>query len=50
MFKNIDVLIDGKFEIDKKDITLKLRGSRNQRIIDVQKSINDNKIILSNIS
>lgn len=50
MFKNIDVLIDGKFEMDKKDITLKLRGSSNQRVIDVQKSLNENKIILSNIS
>lgn len=50
IFKNIDVLIDGKFEMDKKDITLKLRGSSNQRVIDVQKSLNENKIILSNIS
>ena len=31
--KNIDVLIDGKFEQDKRDITLKLRGSSNQRIL-----------------
>lgn len=31
--KNIDVLIDGKFEIDKRDITLKLRGSSNQRVL-----------------
>ena len=30
---NIDVLIDGKFEEDKKDLTLKLRGSSNQNII-----------------
>ena len=33
IFKNIDVLIDGKFEKDKKDLTLLLRGSNNQRII-----------------
>ncbi len=31
--ENIDVLIDGKFEIDKRDITLKLRGSSNQRVL-----------------
>jgi len=31
----IDILIDGKFEIDNKDLSLKLRGSTNQRIIDI---------------
>ena len=40
-----DVLIDGKFDIEQKDITLKLRGSRNQRVIDIQKTINEKKII-----
>ena len=44
----IDVLVDGKFEIDKKDLSLKYRGSSNQRIIDVQKSLKANKIILYN--
>ena len=43
--RNIDVLIDGKFEEDKKDIRLKLRGSSNQRIIDVKKSLEENKIV-----
>jgi anaerobic ribonucleoside-triphosphate reductase activating protein len=33
-----DVLIDGRFEIDKRDISLKYRGSSNQRVIDVNKS------------
>lgn len=33
ILNNIDVLIDGRFEIDKRDITLPLRGSRNQRIL-----------------
>ena len=32
---NINTLIDGKFEIDKRDLTLKLRGSSNQNIIDL---------------
>lgn len=43
---NIDVLIDGQFEEDKKDITLKWRGSSNQRVIDCKKSLAENKVIL----
>lgn len=42
----IDVLIDGKFELSKRDITLFLRGSSNQRVIDVQKSIKENKVVI----
>ena len=46
MFKHtIDVLIDGKFEEDKKDIRLKMRGSSNQRIINVKKSIESKEIV-----
>lgn len=41
-----DYLIDGKFEINKRDISLIFRGSSNQRIIDLKKSLNENKIIL----
>ena len=42
----IDVLVDGKFEEDKKDIKLKFRGSSNQRILDVKKSMKENKAVL----
>lgn len=35
----IDVLVDGRFEEDKKDLRLKYRGSSNQRVIDVKRSI-----------
>lgn len=46
MFKHtIDVLIDGKFEEDKKDIRLKMRGSSNQRVINVKKSIESKEIV-----
>lgn len=48
ILKNIDILIDGKFEEDKKDISLKMRGSTNQRIIDVKESLKENKVILYN--
>ena len=37
-----DYLIDGKFELNKKDLSLKLRGSSNQRIIDLKKGIEVN--------
>lgn len=42
--KDIDILIDGKFDLSKKDLNLKLRGSSNQRIIDVKKSLEQNEI------
>lgn len=41
----IDVLVDGRFEIDKRDITLKFRGSSNQRVINVRESLKQNKVI-----
>ena len=33
IFDNIDVLIDGKYDKNQRDITLKLRGSKNQRVL-----------------
>lgn len=46
ILKHIDVLIDGKFVLSKRDLKLKYRGSSNQRVIDVQKSLKENKVIL----
>ena len=37
----IDVVVDGKFEEDKKSLSIKFRGSTNQRIIDVKKSLKE---------
>ena len=42
----IDVLVDGKFVEELKDISLKFRGSSNQRVIDVKKSLDANEIVL----
>lgn len=44
---NIDVLVDGEFEIEKKDISLNFRGSKNQRIIDVKSSLKEGQLVLS---
>lgn len=48
ILNTIDILIDGKFELDKRDITLWLRGSPNQRVIDMNETKKQNKIILVN--
>ena len=42
----IDVLVDGEFIQDKYDISLKWRGSSNQRVIDVKKSLQAGKVVL----
>lgn len=44
--ENIDVLIDGEYVESLKDLSLKWRGSSNQRVIDVKKSIESNDVIL----
>lgn len=42
----LDVLVDGPFVEAKKDLALRFRGSSNQRLIDVPKSLKENKIVL----
>ena len=47
ILKYVDVLVDGRFILEKKDLSLKYRGSSNQRVISVQKSLKQNKVVLS---
>ena len=46
IISKVDILIDGRYQDDKRDITLKWRGSSNQRVIDVQKSLSEGEVIL----
>lgn len=46
IISNVDIVVDGEYIDGQKDLTLKWRGSSNQRVIDVKQSIIQNKIIL----
>ena len=46
ILKYTDVLVDGAYVDELRDISLPFRGSSNQRIISVQKSLAENKVIL----
>jgi anaerobic ribonucleoside-triphosphate reductase activating protein len=50
LLEHTDLLVDGKFEITQKSLMLKFRGSKNQRIIDLNQSRLQNKIILSEMN
>ena len=49
VFQYIDVLVDGKFEQSKKDLSLTMKGSTNQRVIDIKKTIENKELVLLNI-
>lgn len=46
IISNINVLVDGEYIDEQKDLTLKWRGSKNQHVIDVRQSLAQNKVIL----
>lgn len=48
IIKNVDVVVDRPFILELKDISLQWRGSSNQRIIDVKKTMEKNDVVLWN--
>lgn len=46
IIKMCDVVVDGEYIDEQKDLTLKFRGSKNQRVIDVKQSLTQNKVVL----
>lgn len=46
IISNVDILIDREYIDEKRDITLKWRGSSNQRVIDIKQTLTQNKIVL----
>ena len=45
LLSNIDILIDGRFILEQKSLEIAFRGSRNQRILDVKKSLAEGKAV-----
>lgn len=46
VLEKIDIIVDGEYIDSKRDLTKRFKGSTNQRIIDVKKSLTNNKIVL----
>ena len=46
IISNVDILVDGEYIDEQKDLSLRFRGSKNQRVIDVKQSLAQNKVIL----
>jgi len=45
LLENIDVLVDGPFVLARRDISLRFRGSGNQRIVDAKKSLKEGRVV-----
>ena len=46
--KKIDVLVDGRFILEQRDLNLLFRGSKNQRLMDMPKTLESGKVVLLN--
>lgn len=49
LYNWVDIIVDGRFEEDLKNLTLPFRGSSNQRIIDVKASVENGKVVLMEV-
>ena len=47
LLSECDLIVDGRFEADKKSVDLQFNGSSNQRVIDVKKSLEAKEVVLS---
>lgn len=47
LLEYVDFLVDGKFELDKRSLELHFKGSRNQRVIDIKKSLASSEAVLA---
>ncbi len=47
LVSKLDIVVDGKFDEDLKDLNLRFKGSSNQRIIDVQQTLKEHEIVLA---
>jgi len=46
LLNETDILVDGRYEEDKRNLLLKFRGSENQRIIDIKRTKSENRIVV----
>lgn len=46
LLRSLDVLVDGRFILEQRSLSLQWRGSRNQRLVDVQKSLQEGRVCL----
>jgi anaerobic ribonucleoside-triphosphate reductase activating protein len=49
LLQETDILVDGRFELARKSLLLKFRGSGNQRLLDIKKSLETGRAVLADI-